>query len=141
MAKLPSYKRLNKNDYDPKYADLVDRLVVSINSGFDAVYEALNNKLTLSNNLVCNIKEFTVTVDSNGLPLTPASISISFKNTVSVILVGKITNLKNPTTYPSSGIVVSWEQTSRGLVLIKHISGLLPNVSYNLRLVIYGEEN
>lgn len=141
MAKLPSFKRLNKNDYDPKYYDLVDRLVVSINSGFDAVYQALNNKLTLTNNLVCGIQDFSITVDSSGIPITANTVSIPFKNAVSVVLVGKVLNLANTSKYPDSGVLVSWSQTSRGSININHVTGLLPNTSYSLRLVIYGEEN
>lgn len=141
MAKLPSYKRLNKNDYDPKYLDLVDRLVVSINSGFDAVYEALNNRLTLTNNMVCVIKDFSITVDSSGLPKTSATVPIAFRNAVNIILVGKATNTASSTTYPTSAVMVSWDQTERGSVTIKHVTGLLPNVSYSLRLVVYGQED
>lgn len=141
MAKLPSFKRLNKNDYDPKYLDLIDRLAVSINSGFDSVYEALNKNLTLSNNILCSVVNITVAVNSSGVPNGTVIIPTSLATPVNVILVGRAINSSNPTGYPSSGVIVSWDQTTRDTITIKHITGLLPNNSYNLRLVMYGEEN
>lgn len=141
MAKLPTLRRLFKNDFKPEYSELVEKLIVSINNGFDNIYDALNNKITLKNNILCDIKNFTVSVNSLGIPINTIVLTVNFKNNISVINVGKIDNLLNPNSYPSSGVTLSWEQLSPGTLKINHITGLIEGQSYNLRVVIYGDEN
>jgi hypothetical protein len=141
MAKLPTLRRLFKNDFKPQYSELVEKLIVSINNGFDNVYDALNNKITLRNNVLCNIKDFTVQVSATGVPITNLTLAVTFNNNINVITVGKIDNISIPTAYPSSGVTISWEQLSPGLVKVKHITGLTEGQTYNIRVVIYGDEN
>jgi len=74
MAKLPTLRRLFKNDFKPEYSELVD-------------------------------------------------------------------NITNPLSYPSSGVTISWDQITAGSIQIKHISGLTEGNTYNIRVVIYGDEN
>lgn len=141
MAKLPTLRRLFKNDFKPEYSELVEKLIVSINNGFDNVYDALNNKITLRNNVLCNIKDFTVQVSSAGVPLTNLILNVGFNNNINVVTVGKVDNITNTLLYPSSGVTISWEQLAPGSLKIKHISGLTEGNSYNIRVVIYGDEN
>lgn len=141
MAKLPTLRRLFKGDFKPEYSDLVDKLITSINNGFDNVYDALNNKITLRNNILCNIKDFSVQVGSTGVPVNSLDLTVSFPNSVSVVTVGKITNVSRPESYPSSGVTITWEQQSAGSIKIKHITGLVPGETYSVRVVIYGDEN
>jgi hypothetical protein len=140
MAKLPSFKRLNKGDFNPEYADLIEKLILSLNSIIDSILNALNRKLSLKNNILCSVRDINVVVNSSGIPLAPINITYDFVGSVSVVSVGKITNLTNPSGYPSSGVGVYWEQVSNNGISIKHISGILPNNSHVLRIVIYGEE-
>lgn len=141
MSKLPTLRRLFKNDFKPEYSELVEKLIVSINNGFDNVYDALNNKLTLKNNILCSIKDFTAQVNSSGIPVSTINLAVGFNNNISVVTVGKVNNITNLNQYPSGGVVVSWEQTSPGFLKINHITGLVSGESYNIRLVIYGDEN
>jgi hypothetical protein len=119
----------------------VEKLIVSINNGFDTIYDALNNKITLRNNILCNIKDFTVQVSASGVPITSLTLAVTFNNNINVITVGKVDNISIPTAFPPSGVTVSWEQLSPGLVKIKHITGLTEGQTYNIRVVIYGDEN
>ena len=66
---LAGYRRINKTDYAPDNQDLVEQLATSINYGFDTLFEALNGKLDFKNNFASTITEFTVSVDSDGVPL------------------------------------------------------------------------
>ncbi len=141
MAKLPTLRRLFKNDFKPEYSELVEKLIVSINNGFDNIYDALNNKITLKNNILCDIKNFTVSVNSSGIPINSIILNVSFKNNISIINVGKIDNILNTTLYPSSGVTISWEQLAPGSLRINHITGLQEGQNYNIRVVIYGDEN
>lgn len=140
MAKLPTLRRLFKNDFKPEYGELVEKLIVSINNGFDNVYDALNNKITLRNNVLCNIKDFSIQVDSLGIPIVPTNLVVNFTNNINVVMIGKIDNITTPSLYPE-GVVISWEQVSTGNIKIKHISGLTRGQTYNIRVVIYGDEN
>jgi hypothetical protein len=141
MAKLSTFRRLFKSEFKKEYHDLIEKLIVSINNGFDTVYDALNNKLTLKNNILCNVKDFTVRVNSNGEPITPLLLAVSFKNNITVVTLGKITNNTNFLSYPTTGVTISWEQQSVGFLKINHITGLIPENEYNIRVVVYGDEN
>lgn len=141
MAKLPTLRRLFKNDFKPEYSELVEKLIVSINNGFDNVYDALNNKITLRNNILCNIKDFSVQVSSTGTPTTSLILNVDFRNNISVVTVGRVDNISNPLLYPSGGVIVIWDQISPGVLQIKNITGLSEGQSYNIRVVIYGDEN
>lgn len=141
MAKLPTLRRLFKNDFKPEYSELVEKLIVSINNGFDNVYDALNNKITLRNNILCNIKDFSVQVSSAGIPLSNLVLNVDFKNNINVVTVGRVDNITNPLSYPSSGVTISWDQITASSIQIKHISGLTEGNTYNIRVVIYGDEN
>jgi len=140
MAKLPTLRRLFKSEFKPEYSELVEKLIVSINNGFDTVYDALNNKITLRNNLLCNIKDFKVQVTSSGIPITPLILNVDFTNNINVVTIGKIDNITNSILYPS-GVTITWDQIGTGSIQIKHISGLTENNVYNVRVVIYGDEN
>ena len=141
MAKLPTFKRLFKGDFKSDYSDLIDKLSITVNGGIDTLYDALNNKITLRNNILCDVKDFTVQVNSLGIPTTTLDLNVSFRNNVNIITIGRIVNLTNPNIFPSSGVTLTWEQQSNGLVRIKHITGLTEGFSYSLRVVIYGDES
>lgn len=141
MAKLPTLRRLFKGDFKPEYGELVEKLITSINNGFDTVYDALNNKLTLRNNILCDIKEFSVQVNNLGIPTNTLNLNVSFPNSVSIVTIGKITNLTNSQIYPSSGVTITWEQQTGGFIVIKHITGLVSGNTYSIRVVMYGDEN
>lgn len=141
MAKLPSFKRLNKSEFKPEYSDLVEKLITSLNSIIDSVLDALNRKISLKNNILCSIRDVSVVVDSAGIPTAPINITYDFTGSASVVTVGRIVNLTNSSGYPSSGVTVYWEQVANNVIRIRHISGILPNNSHSLRLVIYGDES
>jgi hypothetical protein len=140
MAKLPTLRRLFKSEFKPEYSELVEKLIVSINNGFDTVYDALNNKITLRNNLLCNIKDFKIQVTSSGIPITPLILNVDFRNNINVVTIGRIDNITNSILYPS-GVTITWDQIGTGSIQIKHISGLTEGNVYNVRVVIYGDEN
>lgn len=141
MAKLPTLRRLFKSEFKKEYQDLIEKLIVSINNGFDTLYDALNNKLTLKNNILCDVKDFNVRVNINGEPIVPLILAVSFKNNITVLTLGKIVNNTNTLSYPTTGVTISWEQQSLGFLRINHITGLTAGDEYNIRVVVYGDEN
>ena len=141
MAKLPTLRRLFKGDFKPEYGELVEKLITSINNGFDNIYDALNKKLTLKNNILCDVRDFSVQVGSTGIPTNSIILSIPFTNSVSVVTVGRVINITNTFSYPTSGVTVTWEQNGAGSIKINHIPGLKSGETYSIRVVIYGDEN
>jgi len=139
--KLPSFKRLNKGDFKPEYGELVEKLITSLNSIIDSVLDALNRKISLKNNILCSVKDISVAVDSSGIPTAPVNITYDFVGSASVVTVGKIVNLTNSIGYPTNGVSVYWEQVANNVIRIRHITGIIPNNSHSLRLVIYGDES
>lgn len=141
MAKLPTLKRLFKNEFKPEYSDLVEKLIVSINNGFDNIYDSLNNKITLKNNMLCDIKDVEASVSPSGDLLNDINLYLTFNNNVNSVVIGMVQNKTTPVLYPKNGVTVIWEPVSQGIIKIKHISGLQEGSIYNIRLVIYGDDN
>jgi hypothetical protein len=135
MAKLSGYRRIVKNDYPDEYKSLVEQLSVSINNGFDTLYNAINGKLNFYDNISSTIAEIRLAVDSDGFPLQKTQFKISGnQSTVEGILVLSASGYNNPDLYPSSGIAVSYSAGS-GLVTIDNVKGLQPNKVYVLKLL------
>ena len=133
--KLPSYRRIFKTDYEEDYQDLVDTLSVSINNGFDTIYDALNKKLTFEDNIACTIAEFTVSVDANG---TPTKKNTQFKlgenqKTIQGLMVIDCYEEKDELP-PTSAPFIAFEKNESN-VLIKNIKGLKLNTSYVIKVL------
>lgn len=136
--KLPSYRRLFKTDYAEEYQELVDKMAVSINNGFDTLYDALNNKLTFTDNILSTITEFTISVDSSGVPIkknTQFKLS-SNQTTLQGLLVIDCYEEKtgNP---PPSAPFVSFTKNENSII-ITNVRGLTPSTNYTIKVLAIG---
>lgn len=134
--KLPSFKRLLSKDFAKEFAKLVDQLSVSLNVGIDLLYEALNNNITLRDNVKCTVKDMTLQVDTLGKPINTSAFTLNSTSRVDGITVILAQNQTNTATYPTSTPFVSGNQNG-SLFTITNISGLQPNQSYLLRLIAW----
>lgn len=135
--RLPSFKRIFKADYAAEDQQLISKLALTINSGLETVYEALNKKVNLNDNVDCVVREVVVSVNSSGIPTTSTSFQLDDRTRpIQNITVGKVENLTNPTTYPTSGVSLSWTQTDNG-IRIDHITGLPVSNQFRLRIIAY----
>lgn len=134
MSKLPSYRRVIEQDYPTQYQDLVRQLSVTLNYGFDSLYQLLNGKLTFADNMDSTTKTISVQVDASGIPTTNTVITKSSTTTITGLIVAKAVNTTNPTTYPSGGVFINYTETPTTLV-ITHITGLQTNNTYDITLV------
>ena len=133
--KLPSYRRIFKNDYAEEYEGLVEKLAVSINYGFDTLYDALNQRLNFEDNISSTIAEFAVTVDGNGKPTQKTQFKLKgSQTTVQGVIVLNCFGTRDVNLLPQSGVFVSFER-NENFVNINNIKGLLPNVSYTIKLL------
>lgn len=130
--KLSSYKRIITQDYTDDDQELVEQLGGTLNDSFNSIYSALNKRLTIPENIAATRKELVVTVDSNGIPTQLIRFSLDVPNTPVVeVTCGRARNLTNPTTYPSSGVTVSFTQNGNSII-INHITGLAANQQWRI---------
>lgn len=134
--KLPSFKRLFTTDFDEEYQDLVNKISASLNDGFENVYNALNRRLTLEQNIACTVRDFPVTVDADGEPLTDTFVKLD--NTLPILgtSIIKATNQINPNTYPTGQPFVIGELTNSGWRVL-NVSGLQANQPYILKVILW----
>lgn len=131
--KLPSFKRIIKSDFKQEDQPLVSNLASIWNYGIEVLYLALNNRLTLSENLSASIKDLNVQVDINGIP----SVSLIIPSDVGIndVRIGKVDNLTVVSNTPTTAVmVVDWQPVQNGIKINK-IVGLTPNQLYKLRII------
>lgn len=133
---LATFKRLFKGDYNAQYQDLVEQLSLTINNGFDNLYNLTVNRISLKDNISCTLKTVQISVDSSGNPVNPVVISLSQTTKVQGLTLLNLTNLVSSTTYPTSGVHVSFSVINSG-VSISNVTGLLANNKYQMNIVIF----
>ena len=134
--KLPGFKRLLGSDFEKQFQDLINQLSLSYNNPIDVLYQALNNNITLRDNIKSTVQDLTVTVDANGLPTSGSQFKLTFSGTVDGVTVLSAQNQDNSTTYPTNGVFISGAQNSN-VYTINHITGLQAGASYKLRVVAW----
>lgn len=136
MAKLPSYRRIIKTDYDTEDQEMIETLAASLNPAFDVVFETLNKKTTLRENIKSTVKDVTVTVNASGVPLNTASFTMDVSGTIDGCIVLNATNTTNSAAGVAAAPFISFTQNNTAII-INHITGLIPNNSYTLRIVAF----
>lgn len=135
--KLPSFRRVFLGDYTSEEQPLVSKLSVTINQGLENLYDVLNKKVSITDNLYATIKDVIIQVDSSGIPLTTTSFQLDTKGvTIQGCMIIKLENLTNSTGYPTSAPFITYTQVQDG-VRIDHITGLQINNQYRLRIVAF----
>ena len=135
--KLPSFKRWLKTDFEPEQQELVEQMGESLNTGIELLYQALNKRLTITDNLQATEKDVLVSVFPNGNPRAETFVNTDFGSPVRTVFIGKVENLTVSGVYPTGAPFVSWITTPSGIQIV-NISGLIPTNTYRLRLVIFG---
>jgi hypothetical protein len=134
--KIQGFKRIIIEDFDEKDRGLVSKLAFAINVFAEDITAALNKNLTIEDNLNIIKKDITVTVNNQGVPITPVIISTGLRKACAGIQVIKAINQTSPTTYPTSCPFISFTDNG-GLVTVSKITGLQADNKYSLRLILY----
>jgi hypothetical protein len=135
--KLPSFRRIFKQDYDEKDQPLVETLSSSINIGIENLQNNLNRNVSLKDNVFCIVRDLSVTVNSSGGLVTPISIPVDIKTTIIGITIISAINTTNSGAYPISAPFAGFSQ-SANVLSINNISGLQANTLYSIRIVAWG---
>lgn len=133
MAKLPSFRRLYEQDYPEEFQDLIRQLAVSVNYGFEPIYELLNGKLTFSDNTSSLIRDISVEVDATGKPKAKTIIRKNGTERFQGFMVIKTVNLTNSNVYPTSGVAITYTETTDSII-IDNVAGLPADNLFNLTL-------
>lgn len=135
--KLPSFKRIVKQDFPADQSKLIDALGFSLNNGIEALYDALNKKVSLRDNMLCNVKDVDVTVDASGKVVNGGVFNTELPTGILGMQIIKADNLTNTSVYPTSAPWPSYLIVSNGISLL-NVTGLQPGNTYKLRIVIWG---
>lgn len=125
--KLPNFKRLFYTDFPKDYQSLIEQLSYTVNNAFDGIFSALNNNISLRDNILSVVKDLTLTVNANGIPLSTAAFSIG-TNTKPIdgLIIIKATSINNNTIVPTSGVFATYSQNG-STVTLTNITGLPAN--------------
>jgi len=135
--RLPSFKRFFSQDFDKQYKNLIDKLSLTLNYGIEVLYDALNNNVTLRDNIKCTVKDVTLSVDAGGFPKISTIFTLDQTNSkVEGCEVINALNQTNSSIYPTSGVMINWTQNVNA-VTINHVTGLQANDTYLLRIIAW----
>lgn len=133
--KLGSFRRIYKQDFPQDQQNLAEQLGTTMNDAFDQLFDALNNNISFKDNMQCTIAEFTVTVDSGGVPKQTTSIKLNSKQTSveGVFVIGAV-GANDPTILPNTGVFVSAVK-SGNFLSIQNIKGIAPNTTFKIKII------
>jgi hypothetical protein len=133
--KLPSYKRIITQDYEPDDQELIEQLSGNINDSFGLLYSALNKRLTFGDNLSSTIRDVEITVDSNGKPVNDVFFRLDVLNTPVIgCFCIRALNLTNSNVYPTGSPWISFIQ-SENQIRVLNVTNLQPNNRYSLKII------
>lgn len=125
MAKLPPLKEIQLSDL-PDAPSWVGRLLLTINSFMRNVWQALDKRLTLQDNLDAKIVSILVPgSDPTG----------SFKNPLTRPAAGVILLQAKSVDIPSNAVGIVWEQIGNDIEILR-VSGLTTGELYSLKLLV-----
>lgn len=135
--RTPNFRRLFTTDFAEEQKELVDKLAFVLNGGIQVLYDALNKKISQTDNIDCHVTDVEVTVDVLGIPTSSTIFTLADKTrNIQGMVVQRAENLTNTSVYPSSGIFITYQQVQTG-VQIQHVTGLPANNRFKLRIVAY----
>lgn len=134
--KLGNFKRLYEKDFDTQEQNLVSKLGLTINNGFEMLYLALAKRLTFEDNIQSTIKDIEIQVDATGKPVNKTNFKLDQTGIrAQGVIILKATNLTDPTSYVNSSPFISWTQTQVG-IQVDNIKGLIPFNIYSIRVLV-----
>lgn len=129
--KLPNFKRLNKSDFKQDFQELIDGLSFSLNSGIESVYEALNRKLTFTDNFSSTIYNGVVNVDSDGKLKSTVTFNVSSSNVMGLFVISAKTN---GSSLPTGTPFCVFEQNNK-TIKVNYIRGFPANQDFTVTII------
>ncbi len=136
MAKLPSYKRLYYNDFPEEAQETIEQLSYTVNNAFEGIFSALNKNINIRDNLAVSVRDITVNVDANGIPLSTLTFGVDNNNPIDGVLVIRALNQTNNNVFPTGGIFISYTQNGTKIT-VNSITGLPINNTFLVRVIAF----
>ncbi len=135
--KLPSLRRIFTTDFPPENETLVDKLAYILNINLQVLYDALNKKVDLENNIDCQVQDITVNVNSLGVPKNSTIFALNDKvRNIIGLQVIRAENQTNSAIYPTSGVFVTFSQVQTGIQIL-HVTGLPADNNFAIKLIAW----
>lgn len=135
MAKIPNFRRITPEDYDPEFQPLIENLGVNLNDFMKNVTDTINGNLDYSN-ISQKIITFDVLVDASGKPSGNNQINIGKNNPIGIQII-KVTNKTSATTMPTQVPFITYTELGNNLIRIENIQGLTAGHKYSLNVIVY----
>lgn len=137
MSQIQQFKRLIVEDFDSKDKELVGKIAYSVNTFADDVSRALNNNISIENNMNIIKKTFTITLDSKGNVSGGNSIKTNLTHNCDGITVIKVINTTTPSLLPTGTPFISFTEPSIGTISINNITNLAASNSYTIKAILF----
>lgn len=137
MAKIGNFKRLTSESVEPEYRDLIQVIAGSTNDFADEVTTALNNNLTVDENLNMQYKTLEFSVAATGVPTITTQFKSTLKSRVRGMQVIKVENLTNPNVFLTGAPFITFTETNQ-VVTVSHITGLAVSNKYRVTVLSLG---
>ncbi len=137
MAKIGNFKRLTSESVEPEYRDLLQVIAGSTNDFADEVTIALNNNLTVDENLNMQYKTLEFSVAATGVPTITTQFKSTLKSRVRGMQVIKVENLTNPNVFLTGAPFITFTETNQ-VVTVSHITGLAVSNKYRVTVLSLG---
>lgn len=134
--KFPTFKRIFKTDYPTEQQSLVEKLSLTINNGFEVIYNAMSRNVSLSDNIACTVKTLTTKVNSSGVPTSALSFTLDTVGQIKGVMAMNPVNLTNSSIYPTSGVTISHTQNNT-IITIDHITGLTAGDNWQITIIAW----
>lgn len=135
MSKLPQLTKLRKDDLGNGLPPWMDKVIYSFNRLADSMYSALNNGLTVQENMKAEV--FKITIYPADLPY-----SMSAKYPITDLVVTSISEVSGSRVNFTSPVWADWVyDASNTNVVLYNISGLTSGKQYKIRLMGFSEVN
>lgn len=135
--KLPNLRRLY-SDITKKAEEktLVTNLSIPINNNLEVLYECLNGKVSLVDNMACSVRQVDVRVNELGVVQNGASFSLDDNLNVIGTQVIDAINITNSSVFPTGAPFITGAQTQNGYSIL-HVTGLPANNIFRLRVIAW----
>ena len=134
---LPTLRKLFKGDYKEEFQELIETMIPTVNNGVEVLYDALNGKISIRDNIQCVVKDINLSVNSSGIPVSLTTFTLNSIARIDGCEVIKVENLTNSSTYPTGAPFITYNQTDNRIT-INHITGLIAGNNYRIRVIAYG---
>lgn len=135
--KVDGGKRLLAEDFSADDRQLISKLGLVLNPFTEQIILAMRKNITIADNLNMEYKTLSIKVNASGIPTSSNQFQTSISTKINGISCENYQNLTNPTSYPTSGITVSWVQKGN-IIEIQHVTGLNSTDTHNITLLVKG---